>query len=261
MGITRMKIEDIVNKLKIVGINVEKAESKEGLQGIKIRSLSENITRLVIPEGIEFICGVKDTTAGILQNRVTSIKFPSTLKVIGDCAFKRFEALEEIEIPRNVHTVGKCAFGFCSRLHNIKGIEHLKIIKDVAFMGTDMLQDVVLGSKLEELGARAFSQSRIKSIDFNGCKISKIGNSTFAHCYDIEKVTGILEHTKSIGEFAFYNCIGLKRIESLTGLEVIEGHAFQYCRNLELEINSEKMEEIKIQGVDGVRSVRIKKYR
>lgn len=71
-------------------------------------------------------------------------------------------------------------------------------------------------------------------IDIDGekvvCEVVALSNSAFANKTELEKV--ILPDTlKSIGEYAFYNCTGLKRVEA-PGVENIGFSAFYGCHYL-----------------------------
>lgn len=73
-------------------------------------------------------------------------------------------------------------------------------------------------------------------------KVTSIREYAFQNC----KLTGIKlsPALRTIGQYAFNNCINLKRVETSKGLKFIENNAFNECRNLETFIFAESIKLI-----------------
>jgi len=80
---------------------------------------------LVIPEGVETIHGNMFRGVQTLKN----IKFPSTLKAIGDYSFYDCDGIAELSFPESLKTIGASAFGYISS-------DYVGALEKVTFKGT-----------------------------------------------------------------------------------------------------------------------------
>lgn len=123
---------------------------------------------------------------------VTKLK---KIKFIGNNAFENC-ALQDIEIPATVETIGAYAFAFCEDLQKVViddfttlSGDMVKNIGDYAFAGCSFLESVELPTKNEmspqvtiEIGKYAFSKCRhLKEINFPA-NVVKIGDYGFSEC-------------------------------------------------------------------------------
>lgn len=117
----------------------------------------------------------------------------------------------EIEIPRNVETIGKYAFAGCSK------------IEKVTFATND--------SKLTKIETNAFKDcTKIKTLVIPN-SVTSIGSSAFENCGYLTSVT-IGKGLKTLGKRAFYNCGMLSKLTiKSTVLENCDEKSsiFQYC--------------------------------
>ena len=169
------------------------------------------IENLTFSEGIDSIgnfafascinnCGVKN------DSRFHSLKFPSSLKYIGERAFdsspmlkdidlgdgveciawRAFAAcplLAEVSFPSSLKTLRKEAFKDCTSLRKISFKEGLKSVKEFAFENCQLTGEIVLPGSLQKVGDYSFA-----SIDFRdevhfilSEGISEIGSRAFCH--------------------------------------------------------------------------------
>ena len=118
---------------------------------------------------------------------ITSVIIPEGITYIGDYAFAGCTGITSITIPASVTSIGKGAFNGCSSLTEIKFANgsQLNTIGDYAFNDCTALSSIVLPEGLTSIGKEAFR--------------------------DCEALTAIKTPAslKSIGDMAFYGCIGL----------------------------------------------------
>jgi len=118
-----------------------------------------------------------------------TLNMPSTLKKIGNYAFKACSKLEEIHLPDGLTTIGEQAFIGCTHLTKVYSTssqsmpQGLTSIGDYAFQQCSLMEEIILPSGLTNLGKYAFY----------GC--DKLNN-----IYFIENINQI-----SVGLYAFMN--------------------------------------------------------
>ncbi|MGN0909891.1 MAG: leucine-rich repeat domain-containing protein [Thermoguttaceae bacterium] len=95
-----------------------------------------------------------DTDAFVACVSLTSLVFPSTLRVLRDCAFMR-NALKELTIPGSVASVA--GFGSSEKLRSVVFEEGVKEIVSRAFSCCEKLRNVTFPDSLEKIGEDAFS--------------------------------------------------------------------------------------------------------
>ena len=68
---------------------------------------------------------------------------------------------------------------------------------------------------------------KIRSVNFNNCRIDSIKENTFVHCFKLETVIGLGESIKYIETHAFMSCWKLKTVEMTDTLK-IDKEEFEY---------------------------------
>ncbi|MBR1683735.1 MAG: leucine-rich repeat protein [Clostridia bacterium] len=203
---------------------------------------------ITVPEGIEGVAYVFG-----VYNKMTEVKFPSTLKVIGYEAFKNCSgltsitipstvveigyeafagsALRSIRLPDNVNKVGASAFRDCTNLASVTFVvsetNGVSVISDYAFYNTG-LRTVSIPTTTVSIGEYAFAQStKLSAITLpeNGI-LESIGAYAFSD-------TGITDLTvpgtvEAINSYAFSNCPSLKTATLSEGVKFIGENAFYY---------------------------------
>ena len=126
----------------------------------------------VIPEG------TSEIGPGAFQKCVylEKISLPSSLKVIGEDAFRWCSALEEIEYSEDtmIETIGEYAFNSCDSLKEIE-LPPVKVIEQSAFGDCGSLQTVHLAEGTREIGDSVFTDTAVSSPVFPK-SLKKIGN-------------------------------------------------------------------------------------
>lgn len=205
------------------------------------------------------------------ETNITSVKFGSGLKKIGEYAFKSCADIESVILPEGLTEIGSMAFHGCTGIKNISIPSTLKTINNHAFGGCEYLEklewnavsaddvaydnyifskagknsenfEVIIGDEVEYIPASIFYpktnyETNIKSVKF-GKNLKKIGKYAFKACENLESVI-LPEGLTEIGEQAFHGCSGIKNISIPSTLEVISNYAFTGCLSLEkLEWNA-----------------------
>lgn len=160
----------------------------------------------------------------------------SNISSKGTALFSIPEGVEEIE-------------SYIEGINIIETPSSLKKIGDRSFRDSDDLYKVICGKGLEEIGNEAFSESNLRSIEFNdsilkvgicafmGSKLSgeikcnayEIGNGAFGDT-KISKV--VMKRAIRIGKKAFMNNNKLKEVDLGDRLEFIGKYAFSNCKAL-----------------------------
>ncbi len=117
----------------------------------------QKIYEVHIGEGITYVEGF-DSIA-----KLEVVTFSSTLKVIGDFAFKN-GSFKELILPEGLEVIGNRAFLWCNQLENVILPSTLKYIGDNAFglqavpkeKSKNKLQEIVIPESVEFIGCYAF---------------------------------------------------------------------------------------------------------
>ncbi len=148
-------------------------EKTEGIYTYRLSDIGATIVRIegelkghvVIPDKL----GGRDVVSlsehlFAAQEKMTSIKLPDTIKLIGAGAFLNCRSLESITIPRNVTVIESGTFEECRKLTTVKLPEGLETIGYEAFMSCYNLTEIKFPSTLKTIDYRAFCGCPLKSI-------------------------------------------------------------------------------------------------
>ena len=112
-------------------------------------------------------------------NRLTNVTFPATLDSIGDYAFASCTALQTVTLPANVVKVGRGAFMRCTSLTSIQvsSPSRLQQIDATALMDCPALTTVKLGNALQTVGERSLAGTGIKQLDLtSSTSLNELGD-------------------------------------------------------------------------------------
>lgn len=154
-------------------------EIPESIHGVAVKSVAQEamqfekcIYALVLPEGIEKI----DNNAFAHINSTIYIKFPSTLKTIGDEAFKS-TSVNQIDWSEGLEEIGARAF------ENISG-KTLTLPSTVKRIGESAFEkawisELHLKGDMESIGSRAFADSSLSYLEFDFYEPIEIAEDAF----------------------------------------------------------------------------------
>lgn len=177
--------------------------------------------------------------------QLSKVALPETISEIGNNAFYGCSKLSIVEwnaIDCNIAgSENYPIFSNCSNLSNVVFGTKVKIIPSYAFYGCDRLSSINITGSVESIGYRSFyGCSNLERIEvdaenhyysgFNNCLVNIANKTLVLGC----KNSVIPSDGKviSIGEYAFFKCIGLKNITIPGTVSIIGNYAFSDCSSL-----------------------------
>ena len=156
----------------------------------------------------------KDIKTVVMDETVTSIR---------DNAFDNCENLTTIQVPSNVHYIGRFAFAFSS-IKSIRIPDNVTTIKSNTFRQCYQLNNVVIGKN-----------------------VTKIEQSAFYYCASLKTIT-LPEKVDSIAHQAFYYCLNMESLTclattppALTGQYTFDRVVINFKNTLYVPAGSEEM--------------------
>ena len=192
-----------------------------------------NLTKFVFGEKVTAIPYAVCTYATNLK----TVEFKADVTSIGGYAFDNCSSLTGVDLS-TVKTIGECAFKNCKSIENFTFSKDLETIGWEAFDGC-IMTEITIPEKVTSIGNRAFNNcANLKTVYFNAnnCGVLGAANTTavFANCNNLtkfvfgEKVTAIpyavcayatnlktVEFNgivKKIGDNAFFNCSSIETV-------------------------------------------------
>lgn len=154
---------------------------------------------ITLPSNTETIDG---TFINCYNLRVCDI--PSTLKTLGNYAFRYCYKLERMTIPSGVTSLPSVLFQNCYKLKELIILGSITKIPEYSFQNCYELAILQLPSTLTSIDKHAFSSCyNLKNITIPN-NVTTIGDYAFMYCSQVETIT-IGEKVTSIGIQAFYN--------------------------------------------------------
>lgn len=178
----------------------------------------------------------------VFCDNLKTVTFEKGVNQIAEGLFRGCTGLEEITIPDTVTVIEGSAFEGCLRLKGIEIPDYVTAVNDRAFNNCVSLKTVDLGKNLASLGASAFANTPIESVEipksldkayqsYGKYKYTLDGveysfyDGPFLFCNSLKTVT-FEEGTTQVAENLFSGCTGLEKIVIPEGVTVIEESAF-----------------------------------
>lgn len=183
-----------------------------------------SVTKIVDSEQDGWWNGVFAGCSGI-----TNVILPNSLTRIGKYAFSGCSGLTDFEIPNGVKEIGEAAFYNCS-ITSVSIPSSITTIESEAFRDCPRL-DSVLITNIEAWCEISFLGGSYTA-PFCGTLADRFTNY---HLYlNGEEIKDLVipNSVKSIGNYAFYGCIGLSSVTIPEGVTTICSGAFFGCRGL-----------------------------
>ena len=111
---------------------------------------------IVIPEGISYI-DTNQFDNFERNDKIESVKFPSTLLRTGMNTFTYCENLKRVELNEGLTDIGQSAFCGCASLVEINFPQSLKTISYAAFSGCSSLGEIYLPDSVTEISSGVFT--------------------------------------------------------------------------------------------------------
>lgn len=140
---------------------IKKVVIEDGITSISKHSFSfcKNLKTVVIGKDVR-----KIGNGAFSYTKITSVKIPNKVKVIGAGAFENCKELKKVKIGTKVNTIDVRAFAECRKITKVKIPNSVKIIGRGAFFRCKKLKSVKLGKKVKFIGSTAFQTTAIKKI-------------------------------------------------------------------------------------------------
>ena len=196
-------------------------ESGNNENGIKV-TVGKNVTK--IPAGLFYEQSVETET----PTKISEVVFEdgSICESIGAWAFRQCEFLTDIIIPQSVKEIGEYAFWGCSSL-----LIQIRTQELPEILGDNWSDYAAICINPKKVGITEYGQkywitnedtvcvwkyfgNKSKVVipnEIEGYPVVEIMDSAFANCSYLHSIT-IPEYVTSIGDYAFWNCVGLKEI-------------------------------------------------
>lgn len=177
-------------------------------------------TVLSFKEGTECIVDRFGFPQNQEEEYITDLRFPSTLKFIGDEAFSLLglNNIKSLTFPEGLEEIGEGCFGAytytgCPNLASVTFPSSLKKIGRSAFERC-ALQKVVIPESVEMIGQSAFAENKsLQLVEYNAQNVAyEPYNSMFWNCTWLSKVT-IGPRVETIPSYFCRGCSNLKTIE------------------------------------------------
>ena len=205
------------------------AAYKYAESGDFVSAVQRGLKVLRFPEGTEIIPNNylnNDNNYGSYD--LEKVILPTSIKTIGNSAFKKCSKLVEINFPEGLVSIGSSAFSGCANLTSIVLPEGLLAIGDSAFSGCSKLKNIQWPSSLQTIGKSAFRYcSAITNLSLPSSLVS-LGEMAFSNCAGILVVT-FTSGVKTISAKAFQDCTRLMQVVFSSGTETISEYAFDGC--------------------------------
>ena len=180
-------------------------------------SVRRIITKLIIEDGVTNI------GAGAFSacSSLTSVTIGNSVMSIGDHAFADCIGLTSVTIPNSVTHIGAGAFVSCIGLTSVTIPNSVTNIGDNAFLGCIGLTDINV------------SPDNANFSSGNGVLFNKDKTTLIKYPAGKQGASYTIPNSvTSIGEYAFYGCIGLTSVTIPANVTNIGQAAFFNCRNL-----------------------------
>ncbi len=165
-------------------------------------------------------------------SNLQKIIIPNSILSIQNSAFYGLSQIDTVVIPSSLHTIGNYSFYNCSDLKSIIYSGNIDSIGTYAFYGCRSLRTFPNCNTVLSLGEYAFSNCT--SLDFFTFSpiIKKIEPYTFENCSSLTGTLEIPSSTISIGNCAFWGCLGYSSVNMGNSIKSISDAAFFNCSGI-----------------------------
>lgn len=160
---------------------------------------------------------------------LTSVNIPDNVETIDRTAFGGAKYMQEVHLPDSLTSLGEGAFEYCKSLHSVKIPAKIKEIPGYALRYCNSLQSVELHDSITSIGYEAFGNSDLREITLPK-STTRVGNYAFKENTNLSKVT-LNEGLINIGDYAFQNT-AIDTLNCPSTLRSISQGAFAGCGNL-----------------------------
>ena len=185
------------------------------------------VSRFFIESGIHTISEHSFDSCKALER----MDLPNTIQSIGSYAFYDCNSMTYINIPIGIQIINSYVFFGCASLESIDLPNTYKSIQDYAFYGCIMLKQIYISDICDGIGSYAFYNCKsLESINIKN-SIKNIGDYAFRSCV-LLSVIEIGDNVTNLGICVFYDCNGLEKVYLGKGIYELKDRLFYGCVNL-----------------------------
>ena len=200
---------------------------------------------LIVTEKKELIAGCKNSVipSGVTligdhafaHCDIASVNFPDSVTSIGEYAFSACYALTGINLPDGITSIGRNAFEFCD-IPDVSIPATVTFIGEQAFYTCRKVESITVaqGNPVYHSADNCLIETATNKL-LAGCmnsvipdSVTAIGDYAFYACFGLRKID-IPDSVITIGKSAFAGCIALRKVEIGKGVTSIGEEAFKYC--------------------------------
>ncbi len=145
--------------------------------------------------------------------------------------------LHEVVIPdsigdRAVVGIGEKAFYYCTTMTAVSIPDSVTYIGNNAFTGCEALKEITVPAAVTEIGISAFLGCiSLEKVTLKNGELKTIGNYAFKDCVKLSELA-LNKGLESIGDAAFWGCKALKRVIVPQSVKTIGDMAYYNCDSL-----------------------------
>ena len=186
-----------------------------------------SMKEVVIPDEVTEI---QNTAFGVCD-ALETIQLPSKLKTMGNYVFTYCAKLKEVTIPDGVTKINKRTFDQTPKLKKLTLPKSLRELAIEAFFGANGLEQIQIPDGITTLPEGAFGMCEALKKAELPASLTKIDKNAFQDCHNLETIE-LKEGLKHIAVYAFQNCKKLHNVTLPNSLETIENEAFLNCNDM-----------------------------
>ena len=164
-----------------------------------VKTDAKGITKVVSEDGTEVTLGsvvengvIRRGVAGTEENTtITKVVVEEGVAVLYDRTFRRFYALETVELPSTLTTIGAAGSGVfqsCSNLKNVVLPEGLTVLGKGSFQECTSLESINIPAGVTRIESDALRNTGLKSVEFHA-GVTYFGAQAFRDCKQLTEVT------------------------------------------------------------------------
>ena len=198
--------------------NVETVVFSEGLNSISAMSF----------DGVKADINLTSTSVTVIPDYAfiryggANLTLHPNTTSIGGYAFSMVKTLTNVIIPKEVTSIGACAFNECTASVTFAENSNYKVIGTRAF--ENYAGTAFDFSQFDGAESEAFKGSKIKEATVN----FDLPTGMFRECTSLNLIT-LGEDVEKIGAYAFYQCNSIEKVVLPSAITEIGEYAFRYC--------------------------------
>ena len=240
-------LKDVINKVETSGV------TEIHISGNKLVSSANSLIQIAqsLPErdGNKYTLDLSEVDVGNIDLSTDFINYPTDIGHFNS-------SVEEIILPEGIKDIGENALWGFTALERINIPSTVETIGNGALSGTKIREIVIPGS-VRSIGNGAFDSClQLSSISFeNSSDGLKLGDDVFASCNSLAEIT-IPARITHLGDRSFFRCEKLSKItfESRESPIFVGERAFENCPLSEVIIDKEDVGLITGEGANNILS-------